>query len=234
MVSVGLQMVGYFLAFLGLIGTIVATLLPNWKVLSYVGTSIVTAVGLSKGLWMECATQSTGMTQCDIYNSMLGLPADTQAAQALMVTSCVLSVLASLLSIFGMRCTIFSQGSPGKDKIAITGGAIFVTAGVLSIIPICWNLHSILQEFYNPLLSNTLKFEMGPAIYLGILASILSVVGGGILCGSCPSNNQEQDFYSRYKGRVLASDKGPAADGLAQNSEHKKRGTSGYSLTGYV
>ncbi|KAM4697044.1 claudin-2 [Rhinophrynus dorsalis] len=231
MVSVGLQMVGYFLAILGLIGTITATLMPTWKVSSYVGASIVTAVGFSKGLWMECASYSTGITQCDIYNSMLGLPADTQAAQALMITSCILSTLASLFSIFGMKCTIFSQGSPGKDRLAVTGGAFFILGGILCLIPICWNLHSILRDFYSPILPDSLRYEIGPALYLGILASIASVVGGSILCASCPPREPNQGFYSKYQGRALVGDKGTTAGSMAQTS---KREPSGYSLTGYV
>ncbi|KAG8448060.1 hypothetical protein GDO86_015236 [Hymenochirus boettgeri] len=231
MVSVGLQMVGYFLGILGLIGTIVSTLLPNWKVNSYVGASIVTAVGFSKGLWMECASYSTGITQCDIYNSMLGLPSDTQAAQALMITSCVLSALASLFSIFGMRCTIFNQGSPGKDKLAIVGGVLYILGGILCLVPICWNLHSILRDFYSALIPDSMRYEIGPALYLGILSSIVSVLGGAILCASCPPREASQDFYNKYQSRQLVTDKTPTADSLAPTS---KRERSSYNLTGYV
>ncbi|KAM8954016.1 claudin-2 [Pelodytes ibericus] len=231
MVSVGLQMVGYFLAILGVTGTVVATIMPTWKISSYIGASIVTAVEFSKGLWMECAAHSTGITQCDIYNSMLGLPSDIQAAQALMVTSCVFSVLASLFSVFGMRCTIFNQESNGKDKLAVAGGAFFILGGTLSLIPICWNLHSILQDFYNPLIPDSLKFEIGPALYLGIMSSILSVVGGAILCASCPPREPDRGFYSKYQGRTLVADKGAVTGSVTQTS---KRETNGYSLTGYV
>ncbi|XP_053329672.1 claudin-2 [Spea bombifrons] len=231
MISIGLQMVGYFLAILGMIGTVIATILPSWKVSSFIGASIVTAQEFSKGLWMECVSYSTGIAQCDIYNSMLGLPADTQAAQALMITSCVFSVLASLFSVFGMRCTIFSQGSPGKDKLAVTGGAFFILGGILCLVPICWNLHSILQEFYSPLIPDALKYEIGPALYLGIMASILSVLGGAILCASCPSRQQDHVFYSKYQGRALIADKGQATGSQPHITKNE---TNGYSLTGYV
>ncbi|XP_018432498.1 PREDICTED: claudin-2 [Nanorana parkeri] len=224
MASVGLQMMGYFMAVLGLIGAVIATLLPDWKVSSYIGASIVTAVGFNKGLWMECAVFSTGITQCDIYNSMLGLPPETQAAQALMITSCVVSCLSTLLTVFGMKCTIFNQGSPGKDKLAVTGGVMFILGGVICMVPICWNLHTILQDFYNPLLPDAQRYEIGSALYLGIVSSLLSVVGGAILCTSCPPREPDRGFYNKYQSRTLAASK-------AQNS---KKENSGYSLTGYV
>ncbi|XP_063791664.1 claudin-2 [Pseudophryne corroboree] len=231
MTSVGVQMMGYFMAVLGLIGAVIATLLPEWKVSSYVGASIVTAVGFNKGLWMECAVFSTGITQCDIYNSMLGLPQEIQAAQALMITSCVLSSLATLFTVFGMKCTIFNQDNPGKDKLAVTGGAVFIMGGVICLVPVCWNLHSILQDFYNPLLPDAQRYEIGTGLYIGIMSSIFSVFGGAILCASCPPKEPDQGFYNRYQGRALLADKEPNASSVAQNS---KRQTSGYSLTGYV
>ncbi|XP_075042153.1 claudin-2 [Mixophyes fleayi] len=231
MTSVGVQMMGYFMAVLGLIGGIITTLLPEWKVSSYIGASIVTAVGFNKGLWMECAVFSTGITQCDIYNSMLGLPQEIQAAQALMITSCVLSGLATIFTVFGMKCTIFNQDNYDKDKLAVTGGVVFILGGILCLVPICWNLHSILQDFYNPMLPDAQRYEIGPALYIGIMSSIFSVLGGAILCASCPSKEPDQAFYNRYQGKALLADKGTNSGSVAQTS---KRQTSGYSLTGYV
>ncbi|OWJ99630.1 CLDN2 [Cervus elaphus hippelaphus] len=43
MASIGLQLVGYILGLLGLLGTLIAMLLPSWRTSSYVGASIVTA-----------------------------------------------------------------------------------------------------------------------------------------------------------------------------------------------
>ncbi|KFV49967.1 Claudin-2, partial [Gavia stellata] len=172
MVSMGLQLLGYAVAFLGYIGTLTATLLPSWKTssyigssivsktISYIGSSIVTAVSVTKGLWMECATYSTGITQCDIYSSLLNLPADVQAAQALMVSSCAVSSLACLLTIVGMRCTVFSQGSPGKDRVAVAGGVVFILGGLLCFIPLVWNIHVVLRDFRNPVLPASMKFEL--------------------------------------------------------------------------
>ncbi|XP_008540894.2 claudin-2 isoform X2 [Equus asinus] len=151
MASLGLQLVGYILGLLGLLGTLVAMLLPSWRTSSYVGASIVTAVGFSKGLWMECATHSTGITQCDIYSTLLGLPADIQAAQAMMVTSSAISSLACIISVVGMRCTVFCQDSRAKDRVAVVGGVFFILGGLLGFIPVAWNLHGILRDFYSPL-----------------------------------------------------------------------------------
>ena len=94
MASLALELMGFFLGLLGMLGTLVATVLPYWRTSAHIGSNIVTAVGNMKGLWMECVYQSTGTFQCETYNSMLALPSDLQASRALMVMSVVLSILA--------------------------------------------------------------------------------------------------------------------------------------------
>ncbi|NXX43352.1 CLD2 protein, partial [Tricholaema leucomelas] len=231
MVSVGLQLLGYTVAFLGYIGTLTATLLPSWKVSSHIGSSIVTAVSFTKGLWMECATYSTGITQCDIYSSLLNLPADIQAAQALMVSSCTVSSLACLLTVVGMRCTIFNQGSPGKDRVAVAGGAVFILAGLLCFIPLVWNIHVVLRDFYNPTLPDSMKFELGEALYLGIISSLLSLVGGFILCTSCPPRDTTTTYSSAHQVQLLAGKSPPPSVSQIQKTKGE---VNSYNLTGYV
>ncbi|NXO63817.1 CLD2 protein, partial [Phainopepla nitens] len=231
MVSMGLQLLGYTVAFLGYIGTLTATLLPSWKTSSYIGSSIVTAISFTKGLWMECATYSTGITQCDIYSSLLNLPADIQAAQALMVSSCAVSSLACLLSVVGMRCTVFSQGSPGKDRVAVAGGAVFVLGGVLGFIPVVWNIHVVLRDFHNPVIPDSMKFELGEALYLGIISSLFSLIGGFILCTSCPARDTTAAYSSAYQPQLLAS-KSPRHS--VSQVQKTKSEVNSYNLTGYV
>uniref|UniRef100_A0ACB8FZ22 Claudin-2 n=1 Tax=Sphaerodactylus townsendi TaxID=933632 RepID=A0ACB8FZ22_9SAUR len=189
---------------------------------------IVTAVGFSKGLWMECATYSTGITQCDFYSSLLNLPADTQAAQALMATSIAVSFLASIICVPGMRCTIFSQGSPVKDRIAVIGGVAFAVGGLLCFIPVVWNIHVILRDFYNPIVHDGMKFEIGEALYLGILSSLISLIGGLILCASCSPRDSHTTSYSPYRARTLGNRNAPPPD-MTQKTE-----LNAYNLTGYV
>ncbi|CAM9391894.1 unnamed protein product [Bubo scandiacus] len=231
MVSMGLQLLGYAVAFLGYIGTLTATLLPSWKTSSYIGSSIVTAVSFTKGLWMECATYSTGITQCDIYSSLLNLPADVQAAQALMVSSCSVSSLACLLTVVGMRCTVFSQGSPGKDRVAVAGGAVFILGGLLCFIPLVWNIHVVLRDFHNPVLPDSMKFELGEALYLGIISSLLSLVGGFILCTSCPARDATATHASTYQPGLLA---GKSHQPSVSQTQKTKSELNSYNLTGYV
>ncbi|XP_060612151.1 claudin-2 [Anolis sagrei] len=236
MASVGLQLVGYSLSLLGLLGTVIATLLPGWRTSAYIGSSIVTAVGFSKGLWMECASYSTGITQCDIYSSLLNLPSDLQAAQALMSTSIAVSLLAALLCVAGLRCTIFAQGSPSKDRVAVAGGVAFVLGGLLSFIPVAWNIHVVLRDFYNPVVPDSMKFELGEALYLGAFSSLVSLIGGLILCASCPARDHRSPAvrYSPYRAQTIPTRSPPPATTGATPISKTKSEFNAYNLTGYV
>ena len=73
MASTGIQLLGFALSLIGVIGLIVGTMLPQWKMSAYIGDNIITAVALYQGLWMSCASHSTGQLQCKVYDSILQL-----------------------------------------------------------------------------------------------------------------------------------------------------------------
>uniref|UniRef100_A0A8C5HNS7 Claudin n=1 Tax=Gouania willdenowi TaxID=441366 RepID=A0A8C5HNS7_GOUWI len=186
MPSVALELMGFFLGLLGMLGTLVATVLPYWQISAHIGSNIVTAVANMRGLWMECVSQSTGAFQCETYNSMLALSADLQASRALMVISLVLSILAIVIASLGMQCTLCLQGNAEvKSRVAGTSGGLFLFAGFLALIPVSWTTHEVVQTFYQPNVPSSLKFELGECLYIGLASALVSMLGGGMLCVSC-------------------------------------------------
>lgn len=89
MANSGFQLLGYFLALGGWVGIISTTVLPQWKQSSYAGDAIIMAVGLYEGLWMSCASQSTGQVQCKIFESLLSLDSKYDGAdESLLCAMC--------------------------------------------------------------------------------------------------------------------------------------------------
>ncbi|XP_076973801.1 claudin-14 [Tamandua tetradactyla] len=233
MASAAVQLLGFLLSFLGLLGTLIATILPHWRRTAHVGTNILTAVSYLKGLWMECVWHSTGIYQCQLYRSLLALPRDLQAARALMVISCLLSGLASACAVVGMKCTQCAKGTPAKAALAVLGGALFLLAGLLCMVAVSWTTNDVVQNFYNPLLPSGMKFEIGQALYLGFIASALSLIGGTLLCLSC---QDEAPYRPRQAqpGAPAPAYRPPAAykDNRAPSVTSASR--SGYRLNDYV
>lgn len=179
------QLVGVGLAILGFLGTILICGLPMWKVTAFVGSNIVTAQVFWEGLWMNCVIQSTGHSQCKAYDSILALPQELQASRALICVSIAVSVVAIGLTVVGARCTnFFNDERLTKSNIGLSGGVVFIIAGILCIVPVSWSAHSIITGFYNPLPTSERRGELGASIYVGWASGALLVIGGAVLCST--------------------------------------------------
>ncbi|CAL8304238.1 unnamed protein product [Gadus morhua 'NCC'] len=198
MVSAGLQMLGAALAVLGWIGAIVVCALPMWKVSAFIGSNIITSQTTWEGIWMNCVVQSTGQMQCKVYDSLLALSSDLQAARALTVVSIVAGIVGILLGIVGGKCTNFVSEERAKSRIGIAAGVVFLIAGVLVLVPVCWTANTVIQNFYNPILVGAQKRELGAALYIGWGAAGLLLLGGALLCSSCPPSEERRPYDAAY------------------------------------
>ncbi|XP_072518606.1 claudin-3-like [Salminus brasiliensis] len=212
--SMGMEIGGIALGLIGWIIGIVTCALPMWKVTAFIGANIVTAQVIWEGIWMSCVVQSTGQMQCKVYDSMLALPQDLQAARAMTIISIVLGVLAVMISIMGAKCTNCIEDEASKAKVMIMSGVLFIIAGVLQLIPVSWTSNSVIQDFYNPTVPSTQRRELGASLYIGFAAAALLIIGGALLCCTCPPRE------TRYK---------PAKMGYSA-----PRSISGYDKKDYV
>ncbi|KAI5625975.1 claudin-like protein ZF-A9 [Silurus asotus] len=189
--STGVQMLGTMLGILGWLGTILACALPLWRVTAFIGNNIVTAQVVWEGLWMTCVVQSTGQMQCKVYDSMLALSSDLQASRAILVIVPMVGLMAILASVAGGKCTNCLDRSPAKARLATAAGVFFIVAGILSLVPPSWIANTVIRDFYNPLVAQSQKYELGASIFICWGAAVLMVIGGGLLCTSWPSGKEK-------------------------------------------
>nr|XP_005992296.1 PREDICTED: claudin-4-like [Latimeria chalumnae] len=197
MASLGLQILGIALAVIGWLGTALSCALPMWRVTAFIGNNIVVAQIIWEGLWMNCIVQSTGQMQCKVYDSLLALPQDLQAARALIVIAVVVGILGVFISIIGGKCTNCVEEEGTKAKIMIVSGIIFILGGVLTLIPVSWSANNVIRDFYNPLVTEAQKRELGASLYIGWAAAALLILGGALLCCNCPPK-QEKAYTAKY------------------------------------
>lgn len=192
MPSVGLEIFGVSMAVLGWISAIASCALPMWRVSAFIGMNIVTAQITWEGIWMNCVVQSTGQMQCKIHDSMLALSADLQAARALTVISIVLGIVGVLVAMMGAKCTNCVEEESAKARVMIAAGVAFILASLTQLIPVSWSAHTIVMEFFSPVIPEAQKREIGAALYLGWAAASFLLIGGGILCSSCPPQPEKR------------------------------------------
>ncbi|XP_036594756.1 claudin-6 [Trichosurus vulpecula] len=222
MASAGLQILGIILSVLGWISGLVSCAMPMWKVTAFIGNNIVVAQVVWEGLWMACVVQSTGQMQCKVHDSMLALPHDVQASRALMVVALLLALVGLLVYLAGAKCTTCIEDEEPKARLVLTSGVIFLISAVLVLIPVSWTAHVIIKNFYNPLVADAQKRELGHSLYVGWASASLFILGGSLLCCTCPSSSSRGT--SHYVARYSASAPPPGGS----------RGPSEYPTKNYV
>ncbi|XP_056140122.1 claudin-4-like [Lampris incognitus] len=191
MVSMGMQLLGSTMALLGWIGVIIVCGAPMWRVTAFIGNNIVTSQTIWEGIWMSCVVQSTGQMQCKVYDSMLALSNDLQGARALVVVSIVTGITGLLMAFAGGKCTNFIPEERAKARATVTAGVVVMISGILCLIPVSWTASIVIKDFYNPILVDAQRRELGASLYIGWGAGILLLVGGGMLCANCPSRDDK-------------------------------------------
>ncbi|XP_030350347.1 claudin-15-like isoform X2 [Strigops habroptila] len=211
-----LEIVGFLLC-LGGLATIGATLPHNyWRVSSVYG-SVITTVTLYENLWKSCAEDSTGVSNCKQFDSLLALPAYIQACRALMITSILLGFIAAILSLLGLKCTNMGvSNEDGKMKLAVTGGFLFILGGLCSMVAVSWYAAMITAQFFDPLYAGT-KYELGDALYLGWAGSVLCMLGGILLTCSCKRKKNQDFSFNKYT--YSAGQASPQQHTYTKNSE---------------
>ncbi|XP_012587017.1 PREDICTED: claudin-8 [Condylura cristata] len=225
MATYGLQIVALMLGGTGLVGTVAVTLMPQWRVSAFIESNIVVFETLWEGLWMNCMRHVNIRMQCKVYDSLLALSPDLQASRGLMCTACVLSLLAFMTAILGMKCTrCTGDDEKAKGHILLTAGILFIVTGLVVLIPVSWVANSIIRDFYNPIVDVAQKRELGEALYLGWTTALVLVAGGALFC--CVSGCSDKSRSYRYTV--------PSHRTTPKSYHVEKKSSSVYSKNAYV
>ncbi|KAI2547153.1 claudin 15, partial [Homo sapiens] len=73
--------------------------------------------------------------------------------------------------------------------------SMLALSGICGMVAISWYAFNITRDFFDPLYPGT-KYELGPALYLGWSASLISILGGLCLCSACCCGSDEDPAAS--------------------------------------
>ncbi|XP_026866802.2 claudin-34-like [Electrophorus electricus] len=186
------QFVAFWVGVVGWILTIVAVGLVEWRVWEVSDLSVITSGLAFVGIWRACFfTHVLPMSENQVMYCQRMHPSDTftpseiVAAQPLMLLAFLLGLFANSSIIYGLRNVYFGLDKRRPITLAFSfGGGLLILTGVISFIPLFWNLNSVLTNqtidfppnFYMP--PAPVQQSVGPGIAVGIFASILEVVSG--------------------------------------------------------
>ena len=127
MANSALEIVGLCLTLFGLIMAAASTGMPMWRVTAFIGENIIVFETRYEGLWMNCFRQANIRMQCKVYDSLLALSPDLQAARGLMCCSLALGGIGLLIAIVGMQCTAcIHNNSRAKRMVLIIAGSMII------------------------------------------------------------------------------------------------------------
>lgn len=193
-----LELIALILGFVGLFGAVTITALPTWRVSAFIGANLVVMEDLWEGLWMNCWRQGNIKMQCKVYDSLLILPAELQAARGLMVVSIILVVISLLITGSGAqhnKCC--GDNTRGKNITLALGGVLFLLSCLITLIPVCWVGFTVISRFYSPLVTDGEKRELGSALFIGWATSgILLIAGILVLVSYSKRASKDEEPYA--------------------------------------
>ncbi|XP_020490171.1 claudin-10-like isoform X1 [Labrus bergylta] len=186
---------------------LVCSTLPTdyWKVSSNDG-SVITTASFWSNLWKTCVTDSTGVSNCKDFPSMLALDGYIQACRGLTIAAICLGFFGSIFALVGMKCTKIGGTDNSKARVACFAGVNFILSGLCSLSAYSLYAHRITSEFFDPMFVAQ-KYELGTALFIGWGGSVLCILGGVILCFSIADSFSKRNSQAKniYKGAASHS-----------------------------
>ncbi|XP_053312849.1 claudin-34 [Spea bombifrons] len=187
-----LQLAGFAFATVGWILSSVTTGLVQWRVWHVANTTIITSGIAWIGIWRTCffsqvlVSPNQEIMYCQEFSVTDSfIPVEIFVAQGLMVVAIILGATGKAFAACGLRNVY--QGSSRITLIHYwftVGGILNLLSSFCIIIPVAWNLHSVINNYgisfpstYD-MPSSPETQEVGAAIPVGIVSAILLFLSG--------------------------------------------------------
>ncbi|XP_012731325.2 claudin-10 [Fundulus heteroclitus] len=174
-----------------------STLPTEYWTFSEVGSIVLTTSNYYSNLWRDCISDTTGVSDCKDYPSMLALPVYLHALRALAVCSVITGFFGGVLTLIGMKCTKIGGTEITNARVTFSAGITYLVSGFCGMITYSWWANRVITEFVDPNFKAQ-KFELGAAVFIGWGGSILLISGATVLT-----------YFSGKEGVLPRSSKGP-------------------------
>lgn len=176
------QILGLALAIIGVLGTIMICGLPAWKVLIRTSVYRDDIYGTWYGLWKVCKIYTTGKMECVGYEVFPPLVEDAmKATRALVIIAILSGIFGILLGVAGNKRINLMLDDGQKRKVGFASGVVFIIAGFLVLIPVCWMANITIRESYKDRYDSRVSIQLGASLYIGWFTTGLLVLAGGLL-----------------------------------------------------
>ncbi|XP_047432459.1 claudin-10 [Mugil cephalus] len=157
-----------------------STLPTEYWTFSEVGSIVLTTSNYYSNLWRDCISDTTGVSDCKDYPSMLGLPLYLHVCRALAVCAVITGFFGGVLTLIGMKCTKIGGSELANARVTFAGALTYLVSGCCGMITYSWWANKVVREYLDPNFREQ-KFEIGAAVFVGWGGSVLLLSGGSVL-----------------------------------------------------
>lgn len=186
------QFMALWLGTVGWILIIVTMGMVEWRVWEVSDLSVISSGLAWVGIWRVCFYSNAPILSENqiMFCQKIGVfesftPPEIIGAQVLMLVAVILGLMGNASVVYGLRNIYFGLNKFKRIRLALSaGGVLFILTGVSTLIPVFWNLSSVVHNqtivfppgFRMP--SAPENQQVGLGIGVGILASFLVVCSG--------------------------------------------------------
>lgn len=183
-----LQFLGLIAGFLAWILIMTTAGLNEWRLWHVDNSSVITSGVAWVGIWRACFYSQVlpKMENCQSISFTDSFtPAEISVAQVLMVLAVICGLAGNIGAAWAMRMVYFSVEDRRNIRLVfVLAGTLYLLTGVFCLVPLGLNMNSVLNnstidfppEFLLP--AAPVRQQVGSAIVMGILASILILISG--------------------------------------------------------
>ncbi|XP_068165548.1 claudin-10-like isoform X2 [Antennarius striatus] len=189
-----IQILGLLLCLLGW-GFVGCTLaMDRWRVAQLGGqggSSVVVTAWYWSDLWRDCYEDSTALVNCVDFGVLWRVKSYIQAVRGLLMIGLSLGLTGTVITFLGLECTYIGGDQRSKDRMLTTGSALHLLGCVSDVAAYCLYINRVVEAFLHSKADpSKLSYEIGPPLYLGLVASFLIFLGCTFQCiTACRSNH---------------------------------------------
>ncbi|XP_042560629.1 claudin-10 [Clupea harengus] len=158
-----------------------STLAIEYWTWSEVGSVVLTTGNYYSNLWMDCVSDTTGVSDCKYYPSLLALPVFLHVCRALAIVSVILGFWGAVLAFIGMKCTKIGGSELANARVTFAASITYLASGFSGLIVYSWWGNKVRSEFVDPNFRSQ-KFEIGAAVFIGWGGSCLIIAAASVMC----------------------------------------------------
>ncbi|KAF7711319.1 claudin-10 [Silurus meridionalis] len=205
---------------------ICSTLPTEYWNFSEVGDAVLTTVNYYSNLWMNCVSDTTGVSDCKYYPSLMALPVFMHICRALAIVSVILGFWGAVLTLIGMKCTKIGGSELVNARITLAAALTNMASGLSGMAVYSLWGNRMRMQFIDANFKPQ-KFELGAALFIGWGGSSLLICGSAVLCYF----SGKEGFNSGSRDTLLREDAYTRARSRATYVTARTRGT--YMLPDY-